>query len=468
MSVMAKEMALPKLCLITPGRSHKQVEDAKSRPWMPPSSLLVVAAMTPEHYQVDLWDENARGYLAPGTLPAADVYALSGLSTSRRRGYAVADMIRSTGKPVVAGGMDVTGHYSEGHGDELLKHYTAIVVGHLTKALWRGVLDELSHGVSGMVYQAGADEPWEDVIPRHDLINPDDYFLPAAIRTSAGCVQRCQFCTVHLVTGGRIHCKPRGLLKQELQHLPQTKRPIVVCDDSFGANYRHALETVLPLLGAMGHPWFTEITLKELRGGSGRPALLEPMAESGCAGVYVGIESLIGANKDFVGTVSGKSLSLAETEDVIKRIHGFGMLVLGSFVFDAIGTETPDDIRRTVAWIIRHKLDFVQLSLTALLPGSAMRRDALKDGHVIDNNPDHLDGAWPTVAHRMSAQERIELLQWSYREIFSVPSIARRLLHTGGRWHALVALANWQIHRSAANWAKQFSYAYWLTTRELV
>lgn len=469
MSAMVSSPASPKLCLIMPGRSRRQVEVATSRPWMPPSSLLVVAAMTPENYRIVLWDENAQGYLLPDTLPAADIYALSGLSTSRRRAYELADMIHaSTDKPVTAGGMDVTGHYLEGHGAEQLDRFDTIVVGRLTRKLWQKVLDDLLCNIKGLSYQAGADEPWEYVIPRHDLIEPGKYFLPAALRTSEGCAQRCPFCTVHLITGGLIRCKPKETLEQELLLLPQSKRPIVVSDDSFGADCQHTLGVGLPVLGATGRPWFTEITLRDLLGGNGRPELLGPISTSGCAGVYVGIESVIGPHNEFLGRVCGKSLGLAETEGAVKRIHDKGMLVLGSFVLDAVGSETPDDIKRTVAWIIRHKLDFVQLSLTALLPGSAMRANALKNGRVIDNNPDHLCGAWPTIEHPMSAQERIELLQWAYKEIFSTRNIARRLLRTGGRWHALVALANWQIHKSAANWARQFGYDHWLATRELV
>lgn len=450
------------VCLIMPDRSQKLVKDPKSRSWLPPGSLLEVAGMTDPQHQVVIWDELAQGRLTADTLPQADIYGLSGLSTSRHRAYELGEMIQNCGKPVIAGGMDVTGHYWEGHGSELLAYYDSIVVGQLTRALWQKVLEELSKGKTGQVYQVDPAEPYEFVFPRHDLIKPNLYFFPASIRTSAGCSQNCPFCTVHLVTGGRrvIHCKPGALLERELLALPKTRVPLLVYDDSFGADVEHALGVSLPLLKDVGRPWFTEITLKDLLGGNGRPELFEPMRESGCAGVYVGIENLD-------QPVSAKSLSRTETENAIKKIHSAGLLVLGSFVLDVVGRETEDSIKETVKWIIGQKLDFAQLSLLALLPGSAMRRNAQRAGKVIDDNPDHLDGAWPTIAHPIPPEQRIELLQWAYEEIYSFPNIAKRLWRVSGRWHALVALGNLQIHRSAANWAKQCGYEHWLATRSV-
>lgn len=460
-----KDVAELTICLIMPDRSQKKEKDPKSRSWLSPGSLLEVAGMTAPQHRVVIWDELAQGRLTVASLPEADIYGLSGLSTSRHRAYELSAMIRNCGKKVIVGGIDVTGHYWEGHGSELLAHYDSIVVGRLTMALWQQALEELSEGKTGRVYQADPAEPYEFVRPRHDLIQPKRYFFPASIRTSAGCSQSCPFCTVHLVTGGRrvVHCKPGELLEKELStlpKLPRTRDRLFVCDDSFGADYEHALQVSLPLLKKTGRSWFTEITLRDLFGGNGRPELLGPMKESGCAGVYVGIE-----NPD--QPVSAKSLSRTGTENAIKEIHQAGLLVLGSFVLDVTGRETKESIEETVKWIIEQKLDFAQIALLALLPGSAMRERALKEGRVIDNNPDHLDGAWPTIAHSISPEKRIELLQWAYQEIYSPLNIARRLKRISGWQHIpMVVAANWQIYRSSASWAKQFGYKYWRVTRQ--
>jgi len=462
-----------RIALIMPGRGqiHGRLQDLPEessrpgRPWMPPGSLLEVAGMTPKDYQVVIWDELARGPLTEKNLPEADLYGLSGLSTSRYGAFRAADLIRRCGKKVVAGGMDVTGHFSEGHGQELLGHYDSVVVGRLTSRLWARVLADFAKGRLEQVYQADPSEPWEFAIPRHDLLNPKDYFLPAVIRSSAGCNQGCPFCTVHLVIGGRtIYCKPANILEQELSLLPRS-RYLVDSSDSFGTDYRHTIDVVLPLLRDQGRPWFTEITIKNLLGIDGdRERLIEPMAQNGCAGVYLGIENI---NE----RVSRKSLSQELTEEAISRSHDAGFLVLGSFILDVTGNETRESIERTVEWGIEQKLDFAQFSLLALLPGSISRRIALNQGRVIDNNPEHLDGAWPTIEHPMSVKERIERLHWAYRETYSLANIRQRLVglsHTHLGRRALVAAANIQIHRSSARWERNAGYDYWLATREHV
>jgi len=355
------------ICLMNPDRSHQLAKNPtshpwllvltgmatllhkiiKPRPWMPPGWLLEVAGMTDQLYTIIIWDElTQQGRLTEETLPQADIYGIGGLSTSRKRAYQLSRMIRSLGKKVVAGGIDVTGNYLEGNGAELLENFDSIVVGRLTSKLWQQVLADLSNGITQKVYQAGPDEPWEFVLPPHYLINPKFYVF-TAIRTSAGCSQNCPFCTVHLVTGGRriVHCKSQTLLKEELKLLPKTWFPDLLYDDSFGADQNDALEVSLPLLQARGRPWVTEITLKALCGKDGLSGLLDQMVASGCVGVYVGIENLD-------RPVSAKSLSREATEKAIERIHAAGLLILGSFILDVNGTETPESIRETIKWAI--------------------------------------------------------------------------------------------------------------------
>ena len=456
-----------KICLLMPGRGQIMSKiHPESRPWLPPGSLLEVAGMTAPEHELVLIDELVKGPVTPDKLPEADLYALSGLSTSRYGAYRIADLLRRQRKLVVAGGMDVTGHYSEGYGEELLSHYDAIVVGRLTSRLWSQVLADCQKGTMRPVYQVSPGEPWEFAVPRYDLINPQNYFLPAAIRTSAGCNEACPFCTIHLVIGKRrtVQTKPPEILEKELETLPPSKY-LVDYSDSFGADYPHTLE-ILPLLRDTGRPWFTEITVKNLLG-IGRPEeLIGPMAKHGCVGVYLGFENI-------ERPVSGKSLSIELNEWACRRCHDAGLLLLGSFILDVTGREDLDTFKRTVEWTDKVKLDFVQYSLLALLPGSELRRIALQKGLVIDNNPGHLDGAWPTIAHPLSPRERIEGLHYADRETYSLGSIKRRLKRLPATWGAakflpLVAAANYQIHRSVASFEKWGTFEHWLATRQVV
>ena len=211
-----------KLLLINPGRELENQAINPGKPWLAPYSLLTVAGMVPPDWDVELWDEFVKGPVNKNTVLRADVFGIGGLTPSRYRAFRIADMIRARGGRVIAGGMDVTGDFRERGGDELLKHYEAIIIGKLTSRLFKVVLDDAERGELQQVYQTEPGEPWEDVIPRHDLIEPDKYFEPAVIRSSAGCNEACHFCIVHQVIGKRavVITKPAEVLRQELNSLP--------------------------------------------------------------------------------------------------------------------------------------------------------------------------------------------------------------------------------------------------------
>jgi len=443
-----------------PGRGQIQLSAKTAKSWLPPGSLLEVAGMTSNHHEVVIYDELAQGPLTAETLPEADIYGLSGLSTSRFGSYRVAKLIHEKGKKVIAGGMDVTGHYDDGYAEELLQNYDAIVVGRLTSRLWERILADFQQDQLDRVYQVDPTEPWEFAIPRHDLVKPELYYCPAVVRSSNGCNESCAHCTVHYMLGGRriLKCKSGDLLDEEFAILPKSKY-MADASDSWGADYPHTVGVVLPRLRDSGRGWFAEATVKNLLGiGEGRRELVTPMGKNGCLFAYIGIESL-------VGKVGAKSLSTAQVEEVIKRLHDAGILVVGSFIMDVTGKETMESYKYTADWIIRNKLDFTQFSLVAALVGSDTRRLAIRQSRLIDNNPEHYDGAWPTIEHQMSPKERIEGLRWIYNEVYSPLNIARRAWRLGGlRQKPMVVIANRFIRSSIVDW--EVGYDHWEKTRQ--
>lgn len=450
-----------KILLVMPGRGQIQYKKSRFRPLLPPSSLLEVAGIAREvsgKDEVRIWDELVLGPVDEKTISWAELVGISGLSPSHFGAYRVAKLARDLGKGIVAGGMHVTGSYSEGRGEELLFHYDALVVGRLTKALWAQLLDDFSRGkMENRVYQAGPDDPWEFVLPNLDPIVPHRYGFPAVIRSSAGCPMNCGFCTVGLVTGNCVRPKPTDLLEQELENLPQTRRPVIDYSDSFGANHSHAVNEVLPLYRRSGRRWLTEITIKNLMGIGGRQPLLGPMVDAGCMGVYVGVESIH-------QRVGAKSPERELVEETIREARKAKLIVMVSLMLDVTGEETEESIKETVEWVIDQRLDFVQYSLTAALPGSLLRREALAKDNLISHNPEHYDGAWPTLRHRLSPKQRIDLLKHAYYRTYSLAGVMRRIW---GHHHLHFSLAaNALAGLMARRWWKKVGFEHWSATRE--
>jgi radical SAM superfamily enzyme YgiQ (UPF0313 family) len=249
--------------------------------------------------------------------------------------------------------------------------------------------------------------------------------------------------------------KPVDILRREIELIRRLSRSryLVVSDDSFGADPERTRKETLPLLQGSGRGWFAEITVERAC------ELLEDMARSGCVALYIGIESIF-------EQVGNKSRSREQVEEVIERAHKSGMLVVGSFILDVVGNETLSSIDETINWAIEVGLDFAQLSLTSLLPGTRLRREAKECGRLIDDNSEHLDGAWPTKWHHLSAKKRINALNDSYDRFYSLGRVLARLF----QGHILqqkgtVLAAYKQIIKSASHWKENYNFEHWKSTR---
>jgi len=427
------------------------------RPWLPPLSILTVAGMISKDHNVTIHVESTQGRLTPRRLPKADLYGISGYSTSRLGAYKLATTIRADGGQVIAGGMEVTGRLTEGYGDELLAQHGAIVDGRLTPAVMARIVSDAGSKQLKGIYRVEDGELWAWGPPRHDQVRRKHARLRAVVQSSAGCpyTRFCPFCTVHLISESKIHEKPLDILAAELKTLP---RHMILVDaaDTFGCGHRNHTDEVLKLYKRTHQRWVTETTLEKLVGYNGQPALLGPMKDSGCVGAYIGIE-------DIEGAIGKKGMPRDQVEEAIREIHNAGLMILGSFVLDGKGNETRESIKETVAWIIDNRLDLVQLSLIAALPGSVTQREE----KIISCYPGHLDGAWPTIERPLSPKDRIESLAGAYEEIHSKENIKRRISHLHGWQHTLAWWANWQIHKTAKRWRAKNTYDYWCKTREL-
>jgi radical SAM superfamily enzyme YgiQ (UPF0313 family) len=442
------------ILLVLPGRVLFEYLRTGARTIMPSGSVLEVAGKTSQkHHKVKIHDELARGRVPKMLLEWADVVGISGLTTSRLGAYLVAKRAHELGKTVIAGGMDVTGHYSEGNAEELLAHYDAIVVGRLTSRLWAEVLSDAENDRLEPVYQAGTldEEEWEWASWRHDLVDPRDYVFPATFRSSAGCPNGCSFCTVRLVCD-QVQIKPTDVLARELKLLPKTRQPWIDCCDAFGQKAEHA-DTALPVLKAAGHGWMTELAIRDAaKKSDGKRSLLERMRDALAIAAYFGVESI---KTDALA----KLPELSVTEGVIKEAQGRDMLTIASMVLDYTGEETEESVWENVEWLLQNKIDLVQLSLVAALPGSKLREEALLKGLLIEH-PEFFCGAWPTIEGKiLTPEKRIELLRDAYLQIYSPSGIWRRIR---GHAHLLLnGFANLAVNRMSHNWWGRVGFAEW-------
>src|SRR4030042_745873 len=161
-----------------------------------PLSLPILSSLMPEHFNVELIDEN----IEPIDFDSeTDLVLLTFFTTSATRGYKIADKFREKNVKVIIGGC----HASMAP-EETLHHADAVAIGE-AEAIMPMILDDLQHGQLKQIYRVEESErPQLDnlPIPHFHKLKLDNYFNPT-VQTMRGCPMKCEFCTVRVHWGAK-------------------------------------------------------------------------------------------------------------------------------------------------------------------------------------------------------------------------------------------------------------------------
>lgn len=399
----------------------------RRKPWMAPGAAPVLAGMIPDGWNVMGWDETTQGPAPQAWLDQASLVMLTGLTPAHERMVEISTYCKDNEIPLIAGGRNVIGFSREPKGIDFLSGlFPSFCTTNVTTLLMEKILDDCLKGRLQQHYAVQEGE-YEFVLPDRSIIKPSQYWAPYCVRSSAGCTRNCPWCTV----GGQgQYYKPAEMLEAELKTFHYWFFLDVA--DSFAGDPSFVSEVILPIYRRSGMRWGTEAAVADLLGQDGCGQLIDEMKDAGCFILYIGIESITRR----IGKASRE-----RAEEVIRRCRKAGIVVIGSLILDNFGNETVPEIRETFEWAKRW-LDFAQFSLTAALPGCALRRKAEAEGRIIEQDWRKFDGAHPTLSHELSPERREELLIEAYQEFAAFPWVALRALRARGLTTKLGILAS--------------------------
>ena len=180
-----------KLVLVNPVNPVRTGLTVNKSSRFPPIGLGIVAALTPDYWDVVLIDENWDTF----AYHDADLVGITAFTASANRAYEIAAIYRERGVPVVMGGI-----HASMCTEETLRFVDAVVVGE-AETVWPKVVADAEDGQLRQVYQG----EWADLEglphPRRDLFHPDYMFT--SVQTSRGCPMDCDFCSVTAFNGAR-------------------------------------------------------------------------------------------------------------------------------------------------------------------------------------------------------------------------------------------------------------------------
>ncbi|MBN2054671.1 B12-binding domain-containing radical SAM protein, partial [bacterium] len=371
---------------------------------VPPHSLQILSALTPDRHQVAIFDEYHRP--APVDMHA-DLVGISVWTAAAVRAYELADALRARGLPVVLGGPHVTLCPEEAQA-----HADCIVAGE-AEGVWAGLLDDFEQGRMRSRYDGEPlplsetpDADWHRIPPR-------EYVLNTVVSASRGCTNRCWFCFESSRKGVAFRLRPLPMVLREIRSA--SPRVVAFIDNDLLADREYA-HRLLRALIPMRIQWFGMTTI----GAADDEELLDLLAASGCRTLYIGFESV---NRHCLDEVRKGWNHIGDYIRNVRRLHDRDIMVNGSFVF-GFDHDGPDVFTHTVQFGIEARLETATFTILTPYPGTLLYKKLLAGGRIIDHDWSHYDTTRVVFQPMGMSGEELEAGYFqAYRDFYSWRSI---------------------------------------------
>lgn len=411
-----------RILLVAPGKGTGKSKSVFGRAFrVPPLSLGILAALTPDDVEIEMVDENLND-LDFTRVP--DLVAITTLTASAPRAYEISEDFRAAGAKVVLGGI-----HASAVPPEASRHADCVVIGE-AENVWGRLLSDFRLGRMRRFYKGRKPDSEDISVPKRDIFESQGYYLKGMVQTSRGCPIDCDFCTVARFFGNRFRFRPTASVVEEIKAL--ATRFVAFVDDNIAGSRAYARE-LFSSLAPLNVKWVCQAPIT-----IGRDVeLLRLMHKGGCRGVFIGFESIAAESLKEIGKSCNVVSKFAE---YIKRIHDAGISIEGAFIF-GFDHDDKSVFERTLDFINKTKIDFAQFGILTPFPGTRLHQRFKREGRIISTDWNKYD-ITNTVFRpaRMSVEELDLGRRWVEREFYSFKGTVRRLLSLGGRTRYLLPI----------------------------
>lgn len=328
---------------LTQDAAYLKLPFSKVKTFMAPLHIATIAALTPDEFEVDLWDDSVHGWIDDSTdLKDYDLVGITGYTAHLPRAKAIAQVFRKRGIPVAIGGAGISTipqHYRD--------DFDILFLGE-AELTWPQFLADWKKGSYRKVYRqvAGSVDLALSPPPRWGSIADQmPHYLLGGVQTSRGCPFACEFCDVSYLFGHRFRHKSIDQVLEEIATLEGLDiKNIVFCDDNFIGNPRYTkelLRELIPLNNSFQRPlgFGSESSINV----ADDEELLQLLVDANFSELCIGIESPNEESLKETNKLQNYRRNLIED---IKKIQSYGLSVRGSLIvgFDHDEKEIFDQV----------------------------------------------------------------------------------------------------------------------------
>jgi radical SAM superfamily enzyme YgiQ (UPF0313 family) len=377
----------------------------------PTLALTSFAATTPEHWDLQYWDEN----LLDGRPPFAPMPEVVGITvhlTFARRAFELAQWYRSRRSKVVLGGLHVLSCP-----EECAPYADSLAVGDGVQ-LWPRILADVEAGCLQPKYAATYETDYRaDPAPRRSILPRSSFLTTTSLIATRGCHNRCGFCYLS-TTGLRMPYRMRDPSQIVGEFVADEQPYAVFIDNNLGSN-REYLRELCHALRPLNKIWSAAVSIDI----TDDPSLIRAMALAGCTGVFVGFESLSDEN---LADARKKTPKTADYARRVRMLHDNGIQVNGSVVL-GFDHDRKDVFERTAEWVEENRLECATFHILTPYPATPLFRQMEAEERLLHRDWSRYDTAHAVFRPKHMTPEELERgYAWIYQRLFSHTSIWRR------------------------------------------
>jgi len=328
-----------------------------------------LAAVTPEKHSIELIDAR---YQKINFYEDYDLVGITVTTPTAPSAYLIADEFRRRGVKVVLGGC-----HPSAMALEAKEHADSVVIGDAEETWPQLLIDFENHDLKPFYEQKTPSDLSKTIAARREILGMDGLdkiLLDARLEVTRGCSNRCKFCAItNICYGGVFRTRPIDKLLDEIRNIPQ--KMIRFASPSMTVDLGYTKQLFKEMKG-LGKRFVCDGNIDVL----GRDdELLKLANEAGCISWFVGFDSITQKSLDSVDKKSNKAKDYVKS---VKKVHDYGMMIDGSFIF-GFDQDMPDVFDSTINFIDDLEIDRLIFYILTPYPGTPLFTQFDNEGRIL-------------------------------------------------------------------------------------
>ncbi len=332
------------------------------RSWqMEPLCIAVLSGLTPSHWQRVFFDDRLEEI---DYEIQTDLVAISVETYTARRATQIAREFQRRGIPVVMGG-----YHATLCPEDVEQIADAVCVGE-AEGIWPALLQDAEQQRLQKRYHRLNEADMAPVVDR-SIFAGKRYLKIRLVETGRGCPFQCNFCSITSFYQSRYRRRPIEQVVRDIKACQD--QTIFFVDDNLIADFKSARE-LFEAITPLKIQWFSQASINMAKDES----FMKLMAQSGCAGVLIGFESLCAEN---IKAINKQVNVQADYTQALDRIRRVGIRVYGTFMFGH-PHDHADLLDQTYRFALQQKLFLAAFNHVVPFPGTPLYRQLERDGRL--------------------------------------------------------------------------------------